>query len=212
MENDELRQRTLLSVTVIFLTLLVLAAPTSGIAQEAEPEKVIYNSETGIPDNLMASVFIPNRVGHGFTEISHQDHIHAVRQIKREVGMESYESAEAFFEFLVPFPGELYEAKHKFMRDEVCPLDVPRPTGAFVYDRLNAYDEISDVYGAMFLDRIQSYLSPEEFENFMVWMEDAKQGTIIGRTNHHVAYADRDPDMVRQRICGRFDSAVTETG
>ncbi len=194
--------RSILLLRAVLLTGCCLSIVAA--AQAAAPTMTIYDKTTGIPDEVMFRGFLSAVATPPDENID--DHKSSIREVRRRMELKSVDDAETILAIFNSMNDEFNAEKTAFMRREVCPLDSPRPAGTEVLDRLAANDAFNDILGARFLARIQSQVAQPQYLALLSWMADLKQGTMIGRTNWHVVYADRDPDLLRQEICGRFDS------
>lgn len=170
--------------------------------------RVQYRNTAEMPDNVMFPSFVSILAEWGQEGDRGHDHNHAALQIEKRIGM-TYEEATDFLVYLLRIDREMKSAQDKFMREEVCPFDKPRPSGLAVYDRLDEFDDNHDDIGARYLSETRSRILSDEYERMLVWMSELKRNTIIIRFDHRALHEGKDPDMVRQNICSKFDTKRT---
>jgi len=136
---------------------------------------------------------------------------YGVRLIQTRLSLQSYEEAELLLNYFVQVDEEISRSKSQFFRDTVCPLDVPRPEGPSVFEKMNAANANIDRLGQQYLVSIESEIGTPRFELFLEWMHDRKQNTLIIRNDYAQYYEGRDPNAVRQEVCGRFDDAMSRS-
>jgi len=195
---------------IAFVAALLASFSIVSVAQESDSIKIRYDRNTGIPDNVFLYPFIESILREVPTDDRGHDHDHRAVAIHRNLDTETYEKAVEVMDFLIAVRDDIRTKKVQFMRTHVCPLDTSRPTGQAVFASLDAVDENTDKIGAEYLNVIKATLPPVTYSNFLLWMADAKQGSYVTKYDHKKLYANHDPNMVRQDICGTFDSGVAE--
>lgn len=199
------------SICLTLIVLMLVTGPVFVFAQSSEAILARYDRETGIPDEVMLPTFVILIANARFEE-EHEGHNHGARLIQRKLAIETYEEADALLDYFVSISDQIISDKAVYFRENICPFDRPRPAGTAVLEELNASDAYHDNLGKKYLAQIRSNLPKQTYDLFLHWMEEQKTGTLIIREDHRHIHRDSDPDMVRQELCGRFDSRFDSAG
>lgn len=185
----------------IFAVSLILIPPTA--YSEPDPRiRAKYERTSDIPDN----VYFPKFVTFVTSSASEHDKQHAIIDLQRNVGLDSVEESTDLFELLTQIKADILKERISHFRETICPLDRPRPSGVDVFKLLDGVDDNNDRLGSKYLAEVQRHLGPEAYQNFLAWMNKRKLGSTIIVFDHAQVHAGRNPDVVRQESCGKFDS------
>jgi hypothetical protein len=70
-------------------------------------------------------------------------------------------------------------------------------------------DDSKNELGIRYLSVIEASLPNDQYEAFLEWMRSKKTDFKIVRFDQAKMHEGRNPDMVRQNICGVFDAAIS---
>lgn len=171
---------------------------------DASPNyRFFYDKTTSVPDK----VFLPKFLDY-FVDGLADEHgrIHALAEAKARMHLSTDEEANAFIDMMVDLNSIIQADNKESIRDVVCPLDMPRPTGKDVFIALDAVDDRRDLVSESVLNDLRRHLGPEAFRYFDEWMDVVKLQSKIIRIDHSKMYQGRNPDVVRQSACAQVDN------
>lgn len=193
-----------INIAAILAISLILISSTA--YSEPDPRiRAKYERTSEIPDN----VYFPKFVTFVTSTVSEHDRQHAIIDLQQNMGFTSVEESTALFELLTQIKADIATERQAHFRQTICPLDRPRPSGVDVFKLLDDVDDNNDRLGSKYLAAVNEYLGPEAYQIFLTWMGKRKLGSTIIVFDHAQVHAGRNPDVVRQESCGRFDSKFT---
>lgn len=201
MNTRGLGKRILLAVTVTAAA--IVGTPIVTHAQGADAVRASYSKGNPAPDALFLPYFLNYVVR--LTD-SIPDRTRALSIVSNNLKLDDSGEAEEHLRLIREVRDQVELGKDEFMRDSVCPRNSMRASGVAFYDRLDEADDNTSQLGDHALAVLQESMEPTVFLNFLEWMAAKKKSSTLTLTNHRVAYADRDPGLVQERICGFFDS------
>jgi len=117
---------------------LASALVSVSAAQSNESGLTRFDKDTGIPDDVMLPKFVKMIAEYADDKPEIDGLKYGVRLIQTRLSLQSYEEAELLLNYFVQVDEEISRSKSQFFRDTVCPLDVPRPEGPSVFEKMNA--------------------------------------------------------------------------
>ncbi len=217
------REQIVRKPTVVTLSLslsLLLMLPTnSAFGQQSDgieiahgeasgPYRSLYVRSSQIPDNVAFPPFVNHIV---YAESDELRYINAVTVFEK-LELESVDHGEEILSVLERINNDIGREKSIYFRQVLCPLDRPRPTGTDVYSKIQEVEEYDDALGTKYLGELRTQLDDVEYSNLLSWINEIKPGMKIARLDFARYHATRNPDTVRQEICGRFDARADADG
>lgn len=193
--------------TAIFCSILAVLMTTSGhyaFAQtDSRPvERAKYVRTVALPDEMFLRQFLKVTTKH---DTGH-DKVDAVLLLQHKIGFSDYMSAEEFYDYLALMKIQMNADHRALTRSQLCPFDSPRPSGAEVFAIMDMLDDRWENFGHKYLGKIRGRLSQGQKSNLNEWMNELKLRTTVIKLDHAKRYENDNADVVRQRVCGTFDS------
>jgi len=163
--------------------------------------RLVYDKTADVPDEVFLSHHL-NSLNIRFRG----DPSRLADHVKHEMDLATNREAKQFAQYLFSQQESIQADFDQYKRDTVCPFDVSRPEGAGVFEALNALDDNSDVINRRHLENMASELGAEKYFKFRAWMDRAKSSFTIIRFDQAKNHQGKEPNLLRQDICGRFDS------
>ena len=193
------------SVPAILIAIFLALATAPINAEQSEEAmariRVIYEKTSDIPDDVYLSSFLDllNARFHG-------DPGRLASYVNDNLRLDNFEEAQEAAEFLMEVSAAIHNETNAFKRSAVCPFDKPRPSGLEVYAALNSVDDMKDEISRTYLNAIEQKFGEDKYTDFLAWMNSRKASTTIIRFDNAKVNEGKNPDMVRQKYCGRLDS------
>lgn len=169
--------------------------------------RVVYDADNPAPDEIYLPSFL-EMLRRASSDPEMQEFFAIQLQTMLEIS--SSREAHSILGHLINLRASYEQEQTAEYRRAMCPLDNPRPSGKSVYEIMNALDDYNDVLGSKYLDSVRLLFGDEMYPKFLVWMNQYKGGFRLTRLNHRIAYKNRDPDVVLQDVCSRFDSFTSQ--
>lgn len=199
-------------VKLIILSVAAILAAWSGKlhAEELEAtnrplERVKFVRSRAMPDAMFFRQFL--RLVTRFEDGHDMDD--AVRLTQSKIGFAEFGEALEFYQFLVHAKAQMLEDHNAQVRKLLCPLESPRPGGRQVFQVMDALDDHWDTLGGEHLTKLLQRLDTRQAKNLQTWISELKAKTVFMRFDHAQRYKGENPDLVRQEVCGRFDSRIS---
>jgi hypothetical protein len=179
-----------------------LPAQADSLADLKANARVVWDGETGIPDH----VFLP-----GFLQslsMRYQgDPGRYASYINSRLELDDFEHAQQIVAVLDDVAQAITRESVRVKRDLVCPKGRPGPSGQDLFLALDAVDDARPELGRRYLGVLREELGEDVFARLVALMDRRKQTSTIVHVDHSKAHEDKNPDLMRQSICARIDSA-----
>lgn len=195
-------------MSLAWLAILPYLPVAAQESKSTENIRIQYDRTDAVPDE----VFLPAFFDHLLQMEKNAPRYTAMmrKEYQRTMTLSSMDEDQDYFSYLMQKAKESQAEYRQAFRRSICPLDTPRPTGQAVLVALNDLDDSKSAIGRHYLTDIHSALGDEHYEKFLAWINSKKSSFRIVIYDHTKVYAGKDPDLVRQRACGSFDSAMLD--